>query len=486
MKNKKQIVEHIFSDGIDRMLAETYRDKQTDGPWYKIGEDNGNKELTDEERKFLLNNSRARYWKTPEGRCLVESAIHYVIGQGIVYQAEDENIIVQDKLQEFWNHPLNMMELRQKEIVKRALRDGEVFIRFFEDNAGMSYLRFIEPEQITIINSNPDDEEEIISYQREWTPINEYQLRKEIIMADDIIHIKLNVDMNMKRGRPYIEPSIKRLVQLEQFIEGRTKKNRIASGHILEKIVKGKAAGADAVSSIMSGMSDANIDSGVTVASKKMPKLGSVIVHNESVEYKWCNPEIRADDCKEDARLIKLSICSGVNAPEFLLADASNANYASTLVSENPYVKSIEDLQDTFGIYFQMIFRKVIERMIARKVIPSTSTETIIQESDFAGFIPIKKIRELLQKEDVKTIPTKTDVSIEFPQMIHKELKADTEAYQIHSVMGWADDSTLAAKLGYNYEEEKSKMIKRKAETDNEEYDAEREAEIDKNNEGNI
>lgn len=497
MVEKKDNWEIIIENGQDKIFAETYRDKQTDGPWYKIGDTTNSKELTDTDRKILLTNSRDRYWKTPEGRCLIGSAVHYIIGKGIIYHADDENLIVQEKIDEFWKNPLNLMELRQKEIIRRTLRDGEIFIRFFEDLNGMSYLRFVEPEEITDIERNSDDAETIINYKREWIPADETSTKVEMIPADDIVHIKLNVDMNMKRGRPYIENVIKRLIQLEQFIEGRSRKNRIGAGNILEKIIHGKGAIAEQVSSISSGMSDADLDSGQSTASKKMPKLGSVIIHNEAIEYKWCDPKINADDCKEDARLIKLSICAGVNAPEFILADSSNANYSSTLVSENPYVRSIEDFQDTFEVYFQIIFRKVIEKLIAKKVIPATSTETTIKESWVLRFIPFKKIREALdaalQTETTKAIPTKTTVSIEFPQMIHKELKNDTEAYQIHSMMNWASDETLAGKLGYNYEEEKQKINKRKAEEGDSEnsdyseegYDKERQAEIDKEDNAN-
>jgi len=481
--------EKIVENGVEMMLSETYRDFNKDGPWNKIGDPKAEKELTTEERIQLLTNSRDRYWKTPEGRCLVESAVHYIIGSGIVYHSEDENPIVQESLDQFWNNPSNNMELRQKEIVRRALRDGEVFIRFFESSSGTCQIRFVEPEQIVDIKRDPEDNETIESYERQWTALGATTVSNESIPSADVIHIKLNVDMNMKRGRSYMEPVIKRLVQLDDFIEGRTRKNRIAAGHILEKIVKGKMAGADKVQSVSDGMSDAKIDAGVSTASKKMPKLGSVIVHNESIEYKWCNPEIRADDCKEDARLIKLSICSGLNAPEFLLADASNANYSSTLVSENPYVKSIEDLQDTFAIYFQAIFRKVIERLLVKKVIPATSTETKLYESWVIKLIPkkLKAIREAidqaLQTETKTVVLTKTSTSIEFPQMIHKELKTDTEAYQIHSTMGWASDETIAGKLGYDFVKEQEKIARSKqAQAEDPNYDAERQAELDAKN----
>ncbi len=469
-KTNPDIWEHIIEDGVNAILKEAYRDKELDGPWYKIGDIDGEKELSEEDRGRLLRNSRDRYWKTPEFGSLINSAKGYIIGKGIVYIADDENPVVQEMLDAFWNHPRNTMELRQKEIVLRALRDGEVFIRLFVDKPGMTYLRFVEPEQILSITTDKNDVEEPESYHREWMKKDETEVSKEDIPADEMVHIKLGVDMSMMRGRPYLERIIKRSIQLEQFIEGRIRKNRIASAYILEKVLKGPGATAEQVSSTRDKMTDAKKDdsSDTSIASKKMPKFGSVVVHNEAIEYKWCQPKINADDSKEDGRLIKLSICSGVNAPEYLLSDASNANYASTMVAENPYVRSMEDYQDTLKVYFQIIFRKVIENMIKANMIPKTSTETVVRERRvLRKIIPnakkgfMKWLREVIvDKEVTENIPTKTTVEIEFPPMIHKDLKDDSEAYLIHDTMGIASKQTIAAKLGYNYAKEQEEIAK--------------------------
>lgn len=474
----KKDIDEIINNGINMLLQETYRDKETDGPWYKISSALTNKDLEDSDRLSLLQNCRDRYWKTPEAHSLIESIRYYIIGRGIIFHAEDENPIVQEKITEFWNHEENKMELRQKEIVLRVLRDGECFIRLFNSLAG-TIVRFVEPEQIKSIKYNDNDAEKAILYHREWIDGNK-EKKTEDIPAENILHIKINTDMDMDRGRPILEPIIKRLIQLEQFIEGRIIKNRIASGFILEKIIHGKGGTSEAVSSVTSGMSDAKIDNQTNntgVASKKMPKFGSVVVHNDAIEYKWCNPEIKADDCREDARLIKLSICSGVNAPEYLLSDAQNANYASTMVAENPFVRKCEDLQDTFEVYLQLLFKKVIENYIVNGIIPKMSKETILKES-FKQKTIFNKIRRVFVKEQAtKSIPTKTGVKIEFPPMTHKELLQESQSYQIHSAMGWASDKTLAGKLGYNYDEENEIIQKQQIESpDNkdEEYEQDR------------
>lgn len=478
--------DYIIQDGIERLLRETYRDKNQDGPWYKIGSDATAKDLSDEDRKTLLSNSRDRYFKTPEARSVIKALTHYVMGKGIIYHAEDENPAVQEELDKFWTDPLNHMELRQKEMIIRTFRDGETFIRYYKRIDGTTVIRFVEPTEMAKINKNKDDREIVESYTRQWIPVGETTVREETIPASDITHIKLGADFDMDRGRPLLEPIIKRLIELEQFIEGRIRRNRIGSSYILEKIIHGKGATAEAVSSVKDGMTDATKDTGISTAPKKMPKLGSVSVHGENIEYKWTNPEIKADDCTADARLIKLSICAGLNLPEYLLSDASNANYASTFVAESPFVRMCEDLQDTFEEYFKQILQKVIQNLIASGKIPAISTQTVIKEKGKSLLQKlIYNIREAYNGNEKKeVVPTKTTVKIEFPPMQHKDMKQETEAYQIHSMMGWASDRTLAGKLGYNYDQEWQEIEKQKAvnaELNNPdgEYEKKRDEEID-------
>ena len=42
----------------------------------------------------------------------------------------------------------NHWQQRQQEIVRRVDRDGEAFLRFFVDRAGITRVRFIEPDQV--------------------------------------------------------------------------------------------------------------------------------------------------------------------------------------------------------------------------------------------------------------------------------------------------------------------------------------------------
>jgi hypothetical protein len=59
------------------------------------------------------------------------------------------------------------------------------------------------------------------------------------------------------------------------------------------------------------------------------PEPGSVIIHNETEQWSAVQPQIQANDAKEDGRAIKLMIAAGAGLPEHYLSDSSQGNRAT-------------------------------------------------------------------------------------------------------------------------------------------------------------
>ena len=117
----------------------------------------------------------------------LENRVNYVIGQGHRYQAVAKNAVdvalaknVQDILDTFCEE--NDWTRRQREIMRRRDRDGEVFCRLFPSRRGVPVksvmqLRFVEPEQVVTppryfnepsmsfgIQTEPHDTETVLGY----------------------------------------------------------------------------------------------------------------------------------------------------------------------------------------------------------------------------------------------------------------------------------------------------------------------------------
>jgi len=433
-------------------------------------------ELSDDDREAMRAASWNFYYKNPLGRSIINHLIFYIFGRGIVITTQDQNPEVQKYLTEVRTRD---KAFKYWEMVFRTLRDGECFIRRFADEkAKYPRRRFIDAGEIIDIETSKDDVTDVKRYLWQTADMEE----SKPINADEIQHIKLFVDSNVKRGRPILEPVLRRLTQYDNWLGDRVTLNHALAAIFLEISVDGSGADVASINERFESASKASTNyrgSSAGITRKKVPASGTVAVHGSNETWTWNNPNVNAEGCKEDGRQLRLNIGAGVQIPEFMLtSDASNANFASTLVSESPFVKMIEFFQtQIFEPEYQQQAREDIKYGIQQKVLSATSTETVLQaevENE------VKAIREASkysstpwildeQEEAIKSeptnyversCPTKTAVDIAWPPIVSRDLKAETDSYAIHDEQGYASKQTISGKLGYEYEEEKRLMEK--------------------------
>lgn len=85
------------------------------------------------------------------------------------------------------------------------------------------------------------------------------------------------------------------------------------------------------------------------------------IIDTQGFDLEFLSPNTHFEDASLLGRMILLSIAAGTGLPEFMLAaDASNANYASTLVAEGPAVRHFAAWQAFFAGQWLKLFRMVL------------------------------------------------------------------------------------------------------------------------------
>ena len=410
--------------------------------------------------KSLREQATKLYYVSPSARGVVETMVNFIIGRHSRVIATDENDKVQDYF-DGWSACNNFDNAvhkdnqtirppKNKEFVRRVLRDGEAFVRFHEpsydsvEEGDMRYTRisFIDPSEITDdegtytygIETDPDDVEKVISYRRKYYKGN--QVMYETIPAEEIMHVKILCDSNEKRGVSFLVGIAKSIVQYDSWLDDRVRLNKIRN--YFNVVIKPEGV---SPATFKSNFEDETKVSNTGTASKKMPKSGTAVVAR-GVDYEFKNLNINASDTKDDGRAIERMICKGTQLVEGVITgDYSNQNYASALVAESPMVKSIEGWQDFFEVCFKYIFSRVISDGIAATKVPPKSLLT--DEND-----PNKKT----------PIDTSLDCTVNFSTLVHRDLQADTQAYMVHREMGWASDSTISGLLGYDFEKEKDKL----------------------------
>ena len=403
--------------------------EKDEADWRLIGS-NTEKGLDSENQDKLREQSIKTYFKSSHGRNIIRLFEKYVVGHGFNIEPISEVPAVQVAWNEFWK--VNKMALRKKEIVRRTMRDGESFLRYFEGD--IIKVRFMNPAMIVQpekkdttnihdgIETDPDDIETVISYYYKNKPIP----------AAEVQHLKIMVDSDVVRGRSYYEPILPLLAMYKKWMDDRMKLNEIRNTVALIKKVKGNPTQAANIKTKYDTSQKTNPDG---TALQRAPKNVSVYTTNQNVDYDLKSPNLQAGDVQHDGRALLLSIAAGAGLPEFMVtSDSSNSSYASTMVAEAPAVMEFEDWQDYFAEAFKEMFDRVIKNAIKNNKVPEIEV-TIVDGKE-------------------SRLPTSTECSITFPDLVSRDIEKETKAYVMQALQGWLSDVSASSKLDLNYEEE--------------------------------
>ncbi len=285
-----------------------------------------------------------------------ENRVSYVIGEGHQYQLQEkeegsfpENVLDEARrvLDEFLE--ANKWCQRQQEGLMRFDRDGEVFYRLFEGTDGLLRVRFVEPGQVSTPQSqvnNPHATFGILTDSQDVENVFGYWIDDELIDAGEIQHRKANVDLNVKRGQPLFWPVRKGLARAEKILRNMGTLTEIQTAIAL--IRKHTTANKQAIENFVSGVKalskERTID-GKTISVQQF-EPGSIVDAGSNIEYEFPGHSVNSAGFVQVLQAELRAVASRLVMPEFMLtSDASNANFASTMVAEGPAVKMFLRLQ---------------------------------------------------------------------------------------------------------------------------------------------
>ncbi len=372
--NELRVLEH-HNQAIEKQLTEWDRvlspgDECFDGAsqtmWTKIcldGFTTGAAAVaytTEEGLAEIRNRSRWLALKNEFAISGYENRISYVAGTGHVYavaakpgETVDEKDLddVRTVLKDF--QTLNHWAKRQQEIVFRRDRDGEAFLRFFPTTDGQLNVRFIEPEMIKNPMEKTDARFGILFEEGDAETAKGYFVypnanadRPDEIDAREIQHRKANVDLNTPRGIPLYFPVEKNLDRAEKLLRNMSS---MAGFRAAIAMIRKHATGAkQTIQNYVSDMADVKITNSATgdVQNIRNYPPGSILDHNAATEYEFPSHQTDIGSFVKALQADLRAIASRLVMPEFMFtSDASNANFASTMVAEGPAVKMFERLQ---------------------------------------------------------------------------------------------------------------------------------------------
>jgi hypothetical protein len=504
-KNKVSLLEtHNAALELEHKAIEEAQDLVTDRP-----DKNGFVRMysvNDREKGHIQSNQIEAVRKSrefdrwdPHAHGILNTLVNYIMGKGINITPKSDDPMAWWIWREFWISDRNKMPVKQFEIVRRIFRDGEIFIRFFSKDdggaeTGKTTIRFLDPLMVrakgdvsdlsnlamTInngVNTDPEDIEKVISY----TVQDRVDPGKFIeIPAEEVLHIKINADSDQKRGEPAMQTLLSYFRHYEQWIENRILLNKIRSAIVLIKKVEGTPT---EVANMAATLPRATRTSAGD-QKKQAFRGGTMITEGPGVTYRMEGSNINATDAKEDGRNIKLSMAAGMNMPEYIFGDASNANYSSTMVAESPFVKMIQFYQIFFEYQLGQVYKRVIQNAVNAGLLQEPNDDEFVAklkairdikedtgeegEGNDKQLSPREAALKELMPEGKMESPSEIfyGCDMDWPEVIHRDIKEQCEALTIARQGGWVSDSTASAALGYNYSEEvrKQRQIEEDAE----------------------
>ncbi|MBS3927770.1 MAG: hypothetical protein KGZ65_04180 [Sphingomonadales bacterium] len=445
--------------------------------------------LTNEARVVAMRQSLIMYRDDPMYRAIIDGFTYFVIGKGLKFKARDENPAVQEHLDAFWKE--SKMDGRDADIVRRFFKYGEVLIRYFKTGAGGGLaktprVRLVPFWRIDTMSVDAVDPETLKGFK-----LNNYNVEgfssgpAEELAADDVQYL-VHSENSGGRGEPPFLVAMRACKWYADFILNRVTLNRYRTAFVLFKKIT--AAGPSRVSTVDNAASNATATGKNGQPQKRLPKPGTVVVHNSGIEYEWKSPQTGAIDGQADGKMIKSYIAAGAMVPEFLLGDASQANQDNSLVADNPFVRKVEFYQDYFEDVFGEMFKRVIEQGIATGKIPKTSTETVLTEAGAMRRTTARALRKIgfaeaaaaIEKpgKTTKAVPTSTAVDIDWPTLIQKDALKEAQTLAIDASLGLVSVETMRGKRGYDDEVEE-KRLERDREQGQDAMAAARDEEID-------
>lgn len=421
-------------------LAEDQRPRPVSdeaGGWTLAG--SGKAELDALNRDELRTRARRLIRTNPYARNLVRLLEVYVVGPGLkVTPAPIPNATISpDVLQvadRLWRSflQLNRAHFSFREHARRAWRDGECFLRLFRQVEWPPTVRFVDPELIGSPNGAPDDDglvsapddvETVLAYRR-LDPSSGAEV--EQIPAAELIHTRLGVDTNELRGVTLLAPVLDALCCFEKWLDTELQARKLQASIVLWRKVQGSPSQAAA-------LADAAADSdGGSRRERYRP--GTILTTSHGTDLQFLQPHTNFGDAVPLGRLVLLSIAAGAGVPEFMLSsDASNANFASTMVAEGPAVKLFESEQQFFAAEFDRLWRWIMSEAIAQGFLPADFLDQVEPGWTFPQLVNRDRSKERLA--DVRLVEAGVLSRAEVarrdnvdPQTMQAELRDETGA----------------------------------------------------------
>lgn len=422
--------------------------------------------------------SRVLYATSPNAKGLIAGLEAYVLGDGLTYRIVGKKHIDPNEVKPIVTAAQQLVDddLRrndwhggeqpglESEFFVRSRRDGEALLRPFPKEDGTTQRRFVDSFQLM----NPLDRSELDGWwagvgthpndvagpRKYWVSLDGDAAHGEEIDDDELLHFRVNVDRIEKRGMPDLGWGVYDLLNLNHIALrniGEATGQQAAIVYVMQHAVGTSTEVRTMVDARENSIQEPNWYSGILRAVERM--VGGRHEHiPKHQEYKE-PPSARNVPNHLEALAALLRACGRPwQAPEWLTSgDASNNNYASSLVAESPFVLIVKSQQRRYCSALREDVWNALKHAIKvrglRVRMPSLDGVTPGEAREF----------------DWETVEQLIDLEVTAPNPEARDKQVDASADETLINLGVKSRQMAAEERGYEWD---------RVEKDNEEYEA--------------
>lgn len=265
------------------------------------------------------------------------------------------------------------LHLSLGELVKRLMRDGDLFIRRIKDiNTGSTTFRFVDPEDVADKDGSElggivTDDSDVVSVREYILTRQEYddqgilKGRKEYsrVTAEDMLHIKLDADSTEKRGRSRLLACLDALYKHRNMMINEVTLRQSQSAIVMVRKVHTGQSGMNRILDAAKATSSVPADQ---YAGQERNRAGTVVNTTKGVEIDFAHPDNNFSDAGPLLSCLLREVAQATGFTyEQVSCDTSQGNLASALVAESPVVQMINEERDFLATNLEKLWGWLLE-----------------------------------------------------------------------------------------------------------------------------
>jgi len=291
---------------------------------------------------FQMQTDAVTAWReNPLARSIIRLTTDYVVGDGITLTSKYGPL--QHFIDDFWNHPENLMAMRLPEMCAELARAGELFPALHHDPTGMSYIRMVPASTIDRLTWKLGDYESELTYHEitetmaghTWLSPRHAEARTTDAL---LLHYSVNKIIGCTRGESDLAPILIWLKRYSGWLEDRARLNWAA--RVFLWFVTVPTNQIDAKRALYAAT----------------PEPGSVIVKDAGETWEMQTPNLQGRDAASDGRQLRYMIAAGVGVPLHFLGEGENTNLATAQAMQEPTMRQYRRRQ----LYFCYVLKDIV------------------------------------------------------------------------------------------------------------------------------